>query len=254
MVLFFLVVSADIGVLIFLPDDIAAKLLGDIHRVGEVYQVLTPLYAVQFLALFLSVFAVLYFAFWKSAQTADKVVYVDRLVSDKEDDVRQVEDDEESALAKLVDSWEEIAADGAPASDCLKAVCSALEAGQGMLYARRDEASLSSFRMIASYAYTSVEGKEVGFELGETLAGQAAENKKAMVLNHVPENHEAIRSGLGEALPRAIAIFPVLDENSEVIGVLEVGAFKAFSPQVVREIEKRAGKFREFCLQSAEKE
>src|SRR5207237_1536109 len=83
-------------------------------------------------------------------------------------------------------------------------------------------------KLIASYAYK--ERKHVGnrFHLGEGLVGQAALEKKSILLTNVPEDYIRITSGLGEAPPRNILVLPVLFEG-EVKAVIELASFLPFS-------------------------
>ena len=83
-------------------------------------------------------------------------------------------------------------------------------------------------KLIASYAYK--ERKHVGnsFHLGEGLVGQAALEKKPILLTSVPDDYIRITSGLGEAAPRNILVLPILFEG-EVKAVVELASFLPFS-------------------------
>ena len=83
-------------------------------------------------------------------------------------------------------------------------------------------------KLIASYAYK--ERKHVGnrFRLGEGLVGQAALEKKPILLTNVPDDYIQITSGLGEAPPRNIIVLPILFEG-EVKAVVELASFLPFS-------------------------
>src|SRR5438876_7414303 len=83
-------------------------------------------------------------------------------------------------------------------------------------------------KLIASYAYK--ERKHVGnrFHLGEGLVGQAALEKKSILLTNVPEDYIRITSGLGEAPPRNIIVLPILFEG-DVKAVIELASFLPFS-------------------------
>ena len=78
-------------------------------------------------------------------------------------------------------------------------------------------------KLIASYAYK--ERKHVGnrFHLGEGLVGQAALEKKPILLKNVPDDYIQITSGLGEAPPRNILVLPILFEG-EVKAVIELAS------------------------------
>ncbi|MFL5481669.1 MAG: HAMP domain-containing protein [Gemmatimonadaceae bacterium] len=83
-------------------------------------------------------------------------------------------------------------------------------------------------KLVASYAYK--ERKHVGnrFYLGEGLVGQAALEKKPILLTNVPDDYIRITSGLGEAPPRNVLVLPVLFEG-EVKAVIELASFLPFS-------------------------
>src|SRR5206468_2032006 len=62
----------------------------------------------------------------------------------------------------------------------------------------------------------------------EGLVGQAALEKKPILLTNVPDDYIRISSGLGEAPPRNVLVLPVLFEG-EVKAVIELASFLPFS-------------------------
>ncbi|MEA3318019.1 MAG: hypothetical protein U9R54_08685, partial [Bacteroidota bacterium] len=76
------------------------------------------------------------------------------------------------------------------------------------------------------YAYFG-EKEPADFELGITLPGQVAKNKKLLNLTSVPKNYLTILSGLGTSSPNNIIIIPVIFEN-DTIGIIELASFKTF--------------------------
>ncbi|MBA3342680.1 MAG: HAMP domain-containing protein, partial [Gemmatimonadaceae bacterium] len=103
-----------------------------------------------------------------------------------------------------------------------------VSAHHGAFYIIDNESSAPVLRLIASYAYK--ERKHVGnvFHLGEGLIGQAALEKKPILLTSVPDDYIRITSGLGEAAPRNILVLPILFEG-EVKAVIELASFLPFS-------------------------
>ena len=103
-----------------------------------------------------------------------------------------------------------------------------VSANYGAFYIMEGEGSGSVLKLIASYAYK--ERKHVGnrFHLGEGLVGQAALEKKPILLTSVPDDYIRITSGLGEAAPRNILVLPILFEG-EVKAVVELASFLPFS-------------------------
>ena len=103
-----------------------------------------------------------------------------------------------------------------------------VSAHHGAFYIMDDDNNTPVLKLIASYAYK--ERKHVGnrFYLGEGLVGQAALEKKPILLTNVPEDYIRISSGLGEAPPRNVIVLPVLFEG-EVKAVIELASFLPFS-------------------------
>jgi len=103
-----------------------------------------------------------------------------------------------------------------------------VSAHHGAFYIMEDEGGTPVLKLIASYAYK--ERKHIGnrFHLGEGLVGQAALEKKPILLTNVPDDYIRITSGLGEAPPRNVLVLPVLFEG-EVKAVIELASFLPFS-------------------------
>ena len=73
-----------------------------------------------------------------------------------------------------------------------------------------------------SYAYTKRKNLSNVFKFGEGLVGQAALEKKQILLKNVPEDYIRVTSGLGERVPRFICVTPFL-YGRRVKGVIEIG-------------------------------
>ncbi|MGZ3699778.1 MAG: response regulator, partial [Bdellovibrionota bacterium] len=84
-------------------------------------------------------------------------------------------------------------------------------------------------RLISSYAYDQRKGVRNYFPLGDSLVGQAALEKKRIVVQEVPTEYVHIGSGLGDAPPKNIVVLPVVFED-QVKSVIELGSFQDFSP------------------------
>jgi HAMP domain-containing protein/CheY-like chemotaxis protein/signal transduction histidine kinase len=91
-----------------------------------------------------------------------------------------------------------------------------------------DSESDPELRLIASYAYKRRKGVSTVFALGEGLVGQAALERKSIVITQAPEDYIAIASGLGESAPVNIAVLPIVFED-QVMAVIELAAFTPFS-------------------------
>jgi HAMP domain-containing protein/CheY-like chemotaxis protein len=103
-----------------------------------------------------------------------------------------------------------------------------VSAHHGAFYIMDQEGSTSVLKLIASYAYKERKHVANRFTLGEGLVGQAALEKKPILLTNVPPDYIQITSGLGEAPPRNILVLPVLFEG-EVKAAIELASFLPFS-------------------------
>src|SRR5205814_1832633 len=81
--------------------------------------------------------------------------------------------------------------------------------------------------LVASYGYKKRKNISNRFKPGEALVGQAALEKKPILITEPPEDYIHVASGLGEAVPRNIIVLPVLFEE-QVLGVMELASFRPF--------------------------
>lgn len=100
-----------------------------------------------------------------------------------------------------------------------------LEASQGAFFITKVKQEVKVLSFVIGYAYNIAESETVEFEFGEGLSGQVAKEGKLININTVPEGYITILSGLGQATPTSIIIFP-LKKDDEVIAVLELASFK----------------------------
>jgi hypothetical protein len=87
-------------------------------------------------------------------------------------------------------------------------------------------------KLTGSYAFSLDLNIAKEFEFGQGLIGQAVQSRKRMLLTNIPEDYHLIRSGLGNALPRAIVIKPFVREF-EALGVIELGALEPFTDRAL---------------------
>ncbi|HWN66797.1 MAG TPA: response regulator, partial [Haliangium sp.] len=115
------------------------------------------------------------------------------------------------------------------ARQVLSELAPVVEAQHGVFYMVQSVDDEPVLKLYASYAY--MERKHVAnqFRFGESLVGQAALERKRILITDVPPDYIQVSSGLGEARPRAIVVVPVLFEE-EVKGVIELSSFQKFTP------------------------
>ncbi|WP_344253316.1 HAMP domain-containing protein [Pseudonocardia hydrocarbonoxydans] len=80
----------------------------------------------------------------------------------------------------------------------------------------------------------------VAVRSGEGLVGQAASTGETVLMTDVPEGYLPIRSGVGEAAPRAVVVLPVPFEG-ESLGVIEFGSVTPFSALHLAFLERLVG-------------
>src|ERR671938_1495645 len=85
----------------------------------------------------------------------------------------------------------------------------------------------AELQLVASYGYRRRKNVSNHFKPGESLVGQAALEKKPILITEPPDDYIHIASGLGEAPPRNIIVMPVLFEE-QVLGVIELASFRQF--------------------------
>lgn len=101
-----------------------------------------------------------------------------------------------------------------------------LNIGVAVFYAYDDHKQM--LNTISTYAIEKSERLQKGFKIGEGLPGQAALEKKTIVIDTVPTDYLPITSALGKSDPLNILIIPVM-HNDKLAGVLELGSFRVFS-------------------------
>ncbi len=114
------------------------------------------------------------------------------------------------------------------ATAAVGAIAKHLDAKVGAFYILDQDGSEAPLRLLGTYAYTARKNLANRFALGEGLVGQAALERKQIVLQHAPEDYVRVVSGLGDTVPRNLCVAPVLFKN-ELRGVVEVGTLGALT-------------------------
>jgi signal transduction histidine kinase/HAMP domain-containing protein len=85
------------------------------------------------------------------------------------------------------------------------------------------------YRLMAGYGFRARKGVPAAYAPGEGLVGQAALERKTILVTNVPPTSLRISTGLGDGLPVNIVVLPVLFEE-QCLAVIELASFRAFSP------------------------
>jgi signal transduction histidine kinase/ActR/RegA family two-component response regulator len=101
-------------------------------------------------------------------------------------------------------------------------------AQQGLLYIMANRTSAPELKLLATYAHSERRTVKETFQLGESLVGQAAMEKKRIFLSDIPSDYVTVSSGLGQSRPINIVVLPILFEG-EVKAVVELSSLNPFS-------------------------
>jgi CheY-like chemotaxis protein len=108
-----------------------------------------------------------------------------------------------------------------------------IQAQLGAIYVLDDDNIL---RLAGSYAYDKGRAASGEFIFGQGLVGQAALNRKTILLEDVPEDYVKVNSGLGETTPKHLLVKPFVFEN-DVKGVIELATVRRFAEQQLSFLE-----------------
>ncbi|MFC1524336.1 response regulator, partial [Thermodesulfobacteriota bacterium] len=88
------------------------------------------------------------------------------------------------------------------------------------MYVRQD----NTLQLLGTYATSETPKGRNQFAIGEGLVGQAAFEKKRLIVSDIPEDSVHLVSGMLEVVPRHLVVIPLMFED-EVNGVIEIGSF-----------------------------
>ena len=121
------------------------------------------------------------------------------------------------------------------AQSFLSCIAPLVSAGHAVVYILDKEDN--RLRLMASYGYRERKQLNQSFGIGEGLVGQCAFEKAPITLTNPPEDYVRIGSGLGELVPRCIAVLPIL-HTDKVLGVFEIASFQFFDDKSMALLEQ----------------
>jgi HAMP domain-containing protein/CheY-like chemotaxis protein/signal transduction histidine kinase len=102
-----------------------------------------------------------------------------------------------------------------------------VNAHQGVIY-QMEYDEVARLKLLSSYADEVAEGHKVGLDLGESLVGQCAADKRRLLITDVPDSAVPISSAMFRVPPRSIVVLPILFE-SQVKAVIELASVNTFT-------------------------
>jgi signal transduction histidine kinase/CheY-like chemotaxis protein/HAMP domain-containing protein len=104
-----------------------------------------------------------------------------------------------------------------------------LGAQHGTFFLSEESGGETRLRLIAGYGLRADKDAPIQYRIGQSLIGQVAKSKRAIVVDEIPPGYIRISSGLGEAPPANLAVMPIKFED-QVLGVVELASFSKFTP------------------------
>lgn len=111
------------------------------------------------------------------------------------------------------------------ANTFLSLIAPLIRIGHGVFYIYEEDQK--RLRLLGGYAYRKRKSLEQYFNLGQGLVGQCALEGSPIILTQPPADYIRIGSSLGEAVPCAIAVLPVM-RNERLLAVVEIATFDNF--------------------------
>ncbi|WP_179218541.1 ATP-binding protein [Saccharibacillus sp. O23] len=152
---------------------------------------------------------------------------------------RRNEDDNwlQTRLNELVLLYHQVPSPSELARSFLSIVAPAVRASSGLFYIRETQGGETMFVRLSAYADEGPTDTAQKFRLGEGLVGQAAADRREILID-VPDDYPGlIRSGGGSYKPKQVWIVPI-ETDDRVEAVVELSSLQPFSPLHRRLIEQ----------------
>jgi PAS domain S-box-containing protein len=106
-----------------------------------------------------------------------------------------------------------------------------VEANQGSIFIVNDDNREDHYlETKALYAYERKRFETRQIRMGQGLVGQVWREKDTLYLTEIPENFVRISSGLGGESPRCVLIVPIMANDTDFLGAIELASFRYFEP------------------------
>ncbi len=109
---------------------------------------------------------------------------------------------------------------------------------QGALYILNDEDQNNKYlELISLFAFDIKKFEQRKIKLGEGILGQTFLEKELTYITNMPEEYIRITSGLGDANPKSLLLFP-LKVDRDAYGIIELASFNEYAPHEISFVEK----------------
>jgi hypothetical protein len=110
----------------------------------------------------------------------------------------------------------------------LSALAREKEISQGVFFIAETRENKPVLKFLSGFAYSDPGNNDEVFEWGEGFPGQVAKDGKLINISDIPEGYMSIESGLGNASPVSLILFPV-KHNDNTLAVIELASFRKFT-------------------------
>jgi PAS domain S-box-containing protein len=127
------------------------------------------------------------------------------------------------------------------ADDVISNLVKYLNANQGGIFVLNDkDYETPCMELTSVYAFDRKRFLKRQIYLGQGLAGQSWQEKDAVYLQEVPSGYTLVNSGLGSADPRSILVIPMIVNEDDVVGIIELASFHLFKDYEIEFVKKLA--------------
>ena len=218
------------NLLFSVPEQIYAVLgIEDFKLLDRISSVLRNFAVIVIVEFILGVALIVYLLNQRNKNN-ESVIYVEKYIDNNKNKTGNEADtvSEEVIIAKIKESAEKSPNIDEKVKSYFEELCNELKICVGALYVAKTENNSRYIELKNAYAFVLPDSKNIRYEYGEGIAGQAAKSMKMLQLKDVPEGYITVLSGLGKATPKYLVAVPILDERN-TLSVVELASFKEFS-------------------------
>ncbi len=159
----------------------------------------------------------------------ENIIYVEKKEQKKKEqkDIDETEEDHKLSTAFINDLIKSEKDEQKVLDKALVGICKKIEAGVGVIYDVKKDNTKRLLQMRSTYALSLGESQTLSYEMGEGLVGQVGKERKALVIDDIPEGYIKVVSGLGSASPTHLFVMPI-EHDKNLFGVLEIASFTPF--------------------------
>ncbi len=162
-----------------------------------------------------------------------------------DEDKRKIEDERRNWATKGLAMFGEILRHSTGninklADQIIQNIVKYINANQGGIFIYNDSNPSDVYlELLSAFAYDRKKFFEKKINLGDGIIGMCAIEKETVYLTEIPKDYIEIESGLGEAQPNSLLVFPLKLEN-EILGIVEIASFNKFKIYEIKFLEKLA--------------